>query len=128
MQKRRYPLIPVTNIVLKVIAVAALVFFGYIAISGYASAINSWFHGSQQASMYGMMPVPAVKGFTQRLLTLLQPTLMLLVAFGLSSLAWGLSDVMTAAREIEFRTRKALGGPDAAKAADTKSEEQPVSA
>jgi len=114
MLKRRYPLMPFINIVLKVVAVAALIFFGYVSITGYISAVGTWFHETPQQSMFGTQMAPAIKDFTHRLLTLIQPTLMLLLAFGLSALAWGLSDLMTATREIEFRTRPATSEADAA--------------
>lgn len=126
MQKRHYPLVPVVNIVLKVVAVAALLFFGYISITAYISAVHSWFNETPQQSMFGMQMAPAVKGFMQRLLTLIQPTLMLLMAFGLSALAWGLSNIVHAVREIEFRTRPVI--EKAPEAVDTAPEKQSVSA
>lgn len=111
MHKRRYPLLPFIVVYLKIAAVIALAVLGYLAVAGYIQSVTSWFKETTRVvEMMGQsmsMPVPAVKDAAGRLWSLLMPTIYLFAAVLLWSFFWGLSDMMHAARETEFRTRPA---------------------
>ena len=115
MQKRRYPLMPIFSIFLKIMAVAALAFFGFNMVGTFVQTFKSWFNETPMQGMYGMSQMmPAVTDFKQRMLSLMTPTIYFFIAFGVPALLWGLSDMMNAVRDIEFRTRIAGAKQEAA--------------
>lgn len=120
MQRRRYPLMPFIVVFLKITAVVALVILGFLAIREYVTVLPTWFKDSTRtvSGMFGPqeVSVPAIKAPMDRLMSLLVPTVFLILSLAAWSLFWGLSDAMHAAREIEFRTRTASDTPELAEA------------
>ncbi len=111
MTHRRYPLVPFIAVFLKIAAVVALLLIGYFSVETFATTLPSWFKETQRMTQtpYGPMnmPIEQIKDIKGRLLSLVQPTLLLISAIGLWAFFWGLSDVMHAARETEYHTRLA---------------------
>ena len=105
MQKRKFPLLPVVAVLMQIVAVLLLILIVFKSWQDFQSTFKSWAGGM---SPYGQS-MPAITKFGDRMNSLMQPISGLLSGLFLPFFAWLFADLLFAAREIEFNTRRALG-------------------
>lgn len=100
MLTRRYPVVPVIAIILKVMAVLlllGLIFAGIMGIIQINDAVK-------QASAFQKVP------FGQLVQAYSVPVAMLIAGLAVPAILWGLADLFSAVREIEFFSRRNAEG------------------
>jgi len=103
MQKRRFPMVPIVAITLKVVVTLAFLATLYLTYKEFAETIGSW---AGRVTPYGSSP--AITSFGARLESLFGPLYNFIQRFISLLLFWGIAELIQSLREIEFNTRLAV--------------------